>query len=232
MPSRFALQRSIAMLLLGSAHLGGCATMRLHLRYGELASQTEMRESVFLALRSDLPPTVYVSETCAADEKITVRPRLDRELAASGYAMVETPDEATYVLQVNHVRLVETELSENQTVSDAIGSAFAAGFGTGVAADVFGASGDVAAGLGLAVGAIGFIADAHTKHLAHLLTTDVLVTETVPGGDSVALRRHATQIVSGAAKVNLRRAESLPVLVDGTSRALGRLLPGRSGDSD
>jgi hypothetical protein len=224
---RLSPQRSTTLALLCSLTLSGCATMRMHMRYGDLTSQTEMRETVFLELRSDLPPTVYLTESCAADGEISVRPQLDRHLVASGYTLVGAPEEATYVIQVNHVRLVKQELSEDQTLGDAIGSAFAAGFAAGLAADVLGASSDAVAGIGLVVGAIGFIADSQTKHLAHLLTTDVLVTETVPHGDSVVVRHHETQIVSGAAKVNLRRDQALPVLVDGTSRALGRILPGR-----
>lgn len=224
---RLSRHRSTALAIVCSMLLSGCATMRMHMRYGDLESQTEMRETVFLEPRSDLPPTVYLTETCAADGEISVRPQLDRHLVTSGYTLVGTPDEATYVFQVNHVRLVEQELSEDQTLGDAISSAFTAGFAAGLAADVLGASSDAVAGIGLAVGVIGFIADSQTKHLAHLLTTDVLVTETVPHGDSVEVRHHETQIVSGAAKVNLRKDQALPVLVNGTSRALGRIWPAR-----
>lgn len=235
--------RSTVLVLAGGMLLGGCATIRTHLRYGSLTSQAEMRESVFLEPRSDLPPTVYLTETCTADSQVSVRPSLDRELATAGYVLVDDPDSATYVIQINHVRLAETELSGDQTLGDAISGAFAAGVGAGVAADVLGASGDVAAGVGLTVGAVGFIMDAKTKHIAHLLTTDVLVTETVARPDTLAdadasegqpsvgaatLRQHTTQIVSGASKVNLRYGESLPVLVAATSHTLSHMLPVRT----
>lgn len=238
---------SIAAVLAASIVLGGCATVRMHLRYGTLTSQTEMRESIFLELRSELPPTVYIAETCSADSDITVRPGLDGELAASGYTLVEDPDQATYVIQINHLRLTEAELSKDQTLGDAIGAAFAAGTAAGLAADVVGAGAEAAVGVGLAVGAAGFILDASTKHIAHMLTTDVLVTETVAVRDSLGdpgdlepevvtggrpLRRHGTQIVSGASKVNLRLTESLPVLVDGMGHTLARLLPPRPARDD
>lgn len=235
-------KQSIALMLVGGIVLGGCATIRTHLRYGNLASQTEMRESVFLELRSDLPRTVYLAEACSADSEITLRPDLDRALAAAGYTLVDDPDEATYVIQINHVRLTEIELSGDQTLGDAIGAAFAAGFGAAVAADLVGASAGAVGGIGLAVGAVGFIMDAETKHIAHLLTTDVRVTETVPAPDSLAyaavrrdataLRNHETQVVSGASKVNLRFKESLPVLVAGMSHTLARMLPERPAGSE
>jgi hypothetical protein len=230
------------MALAGCIVLGGCATMRMHLRYGELTLQTQMSESVFLEPRSDLPPTVYIAETCTADSNITIRPDFDRQLAASGYTVVQDPNDATYVIQVNHLQLTEAELSEGQTLEDAMSSAFTAGLAAGLATDVVGGSGRAASGVGLAVGAIGFIVDANTKHMAHMLTTDVLVTETVAIRDSIAdmraaeaqgvsgasdLRYHQTQIVSGASKVNLRIEQSLPVLVEGMTQTVARLLPAR-----
>lgn len=226
--------RSTVIALVGSILLGGCATMRMHMRYGELRSHTQTSASVFLELRSDLPPTVYVEETCTADSAITIRPYFDRQLTASGYTVVEDPDDATYIIQVNHLRLTEAEMSEGQTLEDAMSSAFTAGLAAGLATDVVGGGGRAATGVGLAVGAVGFIVDANTKHIAHMLTTDVLVTETVAIGDSVAdveaaseMHYHETQIVSGASKVNLRIEESLPVLVDGMSRTVARVLPAR-----
>ena len=43
--------------------LTGCAASRLMLRYGDLETQTEMSESVFLELRSELPKTVFLAES-------------------------------------------------------------------------------------------------------------------------------------------------------------------------
>ena len=37
-----------------------CATTHMSIRYSDLATQTEMSESVFLDLRSRLAPTVFV----------------------------------------------------------------------------------------------------------------------------------------------------------------------------
>ena len=75
-----------------------------------------------------------------------------------------------------------------------------------------------------------FIVDAKTKHMAHTLTTDVLVTETVPGGEGGnEVRYHATQITSGASKVNLKWHESMPTMVRSLSASLSGLLPKRPG---
>ena len=80
--------------------------------------------------------------------------------------------------------------------------------------------------IGLAVGVLGFLFDAKTKHIAHTLTTDVLVTERISGGEGDAeVRYHETRIVSGASKVNLDLEEGLPAMVSGLSRSLAGLLP-------
>jgi hypothetical protein len=231
---------AFALAVLASLSLSSCATMRMHMRYGALQSDTKVSESIFLELRTKLPPTVYLAEAAATDPTITVRPFLDQALTASGYAVVGDPDSATYVLQINHRQFIETELSADQTLGDVLSGAFSAGFGTAIAVDVLGGSGDAAAGLGLAVGVVSFIADAHTKHIAHVLTTDIRLTETVPVADGLAglnalyvpvtaprTRRehHEVQIASGASKVNLNRGESQPAIVRNLTDTIIRLLP-------
>ena len=220
--------RISSVILLGSTNLAGCAASRMMVRYGDLEAQTEMSESVFLDLRSDLPQTVYVAEASTAGRDLTIRPSLQRGLIESGYTMVETPDEATYVIQINHLRLEEVELSADQTLGDAVGAALTAGAGTALAADILGASG-AAGELGLIAGVLGFLWDANTKHVAHTLTTDVLLTERVPaGGAEGEFRYHETQVVSGASKVNLDLEDCLPTMINGLSRSLAGLLPGRA----
>ena len=213
-----------SVILLGSMTLAGCATTRMAIRYGDLSTKTEMSESVFLELRSDLPQTVYISEASTAGRELTVRPTLDRQLTASGYTLVDAPDEATYIIQINHLRLAKFELTGEQTVNNAIKGAFMAGAGAALATDILGASG-VAAEVGLAVSVLAFLLDSKTKHIAHTLTTDVLVTERVPA--SGELRYHETQIVSGASKVNLKLERCLPAMIGELSRSLAGLLPTR-----
>ena len=214
-----------SIIMLGSMNLTGCATSRMMIRYGDLDTKTEMSESVFLELRSDLPQTVYLSEASTAGRVLTILPALDRQLTASGYTLVDVPEEATYIIQINHLRLVESELQGDQTVSDAIGNAWMAGAGAALATHILGASG-AAGEIGLAVGVLGFLFDAKTKHIAHTLTTDVLLTERISDGEGDAeLRYHETRIVSGASKVNLDLEEGLPAMVSGLSHSLAGLLP-------
>lgn len=212
-----------SVVIVGSMTLSGCAASRLMMRYGDLETQTEMSESVFLELRSELPKTVFVAESSTLDHDVTILPSLERSLIESGYALAETPEEATYLLQINHLRLAEVELSEDQTLGDALSAALLAGGGAALAADILGASGTGTAGVGLAVGVVGFVADSRTKHIAYTLTTDVLLTETTSNEDELIY--HETRIVSGASKVNLSLEEAFPPMVQGMSVALSGLLP-------
>ena len=219
------IHRSILIALTLPVAAAGCSAARLMIRYSDLDTQTAMSESVFLELRSDLPQTVYISEGSTAGREFTIRPMLDRDLTESGYTLVNSPEEATYIIQINHLRLAETELTGDQTINDAIEAAWWAGAGAALATDVLGAS-DVAGEVGVAVGVMGFVLDAQTKHIAHTLTTDVLVTESISAeGQEREPRYHETQIVSAASKVNLKQNESLPVMINGLSRALAGLLP-------
>ena len=220
--------RISSIILLGSMNLAGCAASRMMVRYGDLETKSEMSESVFLELHSDLPHTVYVAEASTAGRDLTIGPSLERGLMESGYTVVDTPNEATYVVQINHLRLMEVELSGDQTLGDAIGAAWTAGAGAALAADVLGAS-DKAGEFGLIAGVLGFLLDSSTKHVAHTLTTDVRLTERVQaGGAEGEFRYHETRVVSGASKVNLDLEDCLPTIINGLSRSLAGMLPMRA----
>jgi hypothetical protein len=215
-----------ALLLVGHA-LTGCGAARMALRYGDLETRTELSQSVFLELRSGTPATVHVEENSTTGVEMSIRSALEAGLAAAGYAVVDDPRKATYVMQINHRSLVETEIGDGGTLGDAVSGALAAGTVAGVAADLAGAGADAATGIGLGVGLVGFLVDSRVKHVAHLLTTDVLLTETVQGDGATEPRRHAVTVVSGASKVNLGRAEALAAILRSMSDSLSRLLPAR-----
>jgi hypothetical protein len=102
--------------------------------------------------------------------------------------------------------------------------AWTAGIGAALAADVLGVS-EAAGELGLIAGVFGFLWDANTKHVAHTLTTDARLTERVPAdGAEGEFRYHETQVVSGAAKVNLDLEDCLPTMINGLSRSLAGML--------
>lgn len=227
MSSRRELQRTsrwIALTMVAGMGSSGCAATHMSIRHGEFSTHTEVSESVFLELDTQLPATVYVSETSTMEEDVTVRPMLDEHLSSMGYGLSESPEQATYVLQLNHRKLAETELSGEQSVNDAVELAWMAGVGAGVAADILGHP-EISDEVALAVGVIAFLLDAKSKHLAYTLTTDVLLTESILDGQSLERRYHETQVVGGASKVNLSKAEALPSLVNGVSRSISRLLP-------
>lgn len=213
-----------SLALLTSTTLSGCATVGMHMRYGTLEAKTEMSQSVFLDVTNELPRTVYVSETRTVGEGISVAASMQSSLRAAGYAVVDNPAEATYVIQMNHRQIVQHELGDGRDIDDAIGNAFAAGGAAALGAAVLGAEG-AAGELGLAVGVAAFLLDARTKHLAHTLTTDIRVTENRCGPNGTDTREHDTQIVAAASKVNLDRAQAMPMLVGEVVSAITGLMP-------
>lgn len=214
------------LAVLGTMTLSGCYTTRTLIRHGSLDTNVEMTESIFLAVRSNLPRTVYLSETCTVGQELTALPDLEQRLTQAGYTVVDEPEEATYLIQVNHLHLVKTELDEGQSIRDATASMKAAAVTAGTAAALLDANLKTTGTVALAAGVIGFVADATTKRLAHTLTTDVQITETAPAdGGGTETRYHQTRIVSGASKMNLSVHEALPVLVEGVGKSLSRILP-------
>jgi hypothetical protein len=216
----------VPLVLLGSLLFSACAASRMMMRYGDLETKTEVSESVFLDLRSGFPKTVHVSESSSVSQDLTVLESVQRDLTAAGYRLVESPGEATYLIQISHIQLAAFELEEGQELTDAITAAFAAGAVGGITAGLLGASRRTGGKLGVVTGLVAFIADAKTERVAHALTTDVLVTEMVPGGGGgTESRYHETRIVSAASKVNLDLGEALPAIVEGMSEAVSGLMP-------
>jgi hypothetical protein len=206
--------------------LNACMAAHLALRYDELQTETEVDGSVFLAPSAESPRTVWIEERCMVSEAVTIAPPLRDALATRGYQIVETPDEATYLIQVSHRELTEFELSSGQTLSDALSASFTLAIGTGTAANLLGAGRRTVAGVSLAAGVIGFVADSRAKHIAHTLTTDLRITETLyDSGGPAELVYHERIIVSGASRSGLRLQESLPAMVSGTAQALTGIFP-------
>lgn len=216
--------KMITLALLVSSTMSGCATMGMHLRYGSMESTTEMSESVFLDLTNELPHTVYFAESNTTSTTVSIEAEMRISLESAGYTVVEVPAQATYVVQISHRQLVKRELTDGQTISDAINDAFRTGLGAALATEVL--TGSNAVGIvGLGVGVLAFILDSQTKHMAHLLTTDVRVTENRCGPGGSDTREHTTQVVAGASKVNLSRDDAMPVLIAGVTQAVTGLLP-------
>lgn len=202
----------------------GCAATGMHLRYGELKTRTEMQEPVFMDPANESPATFYVQETSSVDGAVSVVEGVRHDVAASGYTEVDDPSDATYIVQIHHRQVLEQELDDGMTLSDAIGNAYAAGAGAAIATGVF-IDSDVAGEAGVIVGALAFVLDARTKHVAHTLTTDVQITERCTGDGGAEIRTHRTQVVAGASKVNLERDEAMPALIRGTAHVVANLLP-------
>jgi hypothetical protein len=216
----------LVIALVGGMNLTGCATVWMTARYGDLETKAEVTESVFLELRSDLPKTVYVSESSMVEPDVTALDPLLQGLIEAGYAVVEDPDDATYLIQINHLQFATFELEDNQSVNDAVAGAVALASTAGLASSLLGADGLLPGRIGLVAGVVGFVVDAQTKHLAHTLTTEVLITETVLGpGGRPELRYHGTRVVSGASKTGLRTDESVPEIVEVLNGTLTRLMP-------
>lgn len=154
---------------------------------------------------------------------------LNTKTEMSGSIFLELRSDLPQTVYISEGSTAGRELTVRPTLDrQLVDAGFKAGIGAALATDFLSGS-DVAAEIGLAVAVVAFLLDAKTKHIAHTLTTDVLVTETIPdGAEGTHLRYHDTQIVSGVSTINLKLEEGLPAMIGGLSRSLAGLLPRRA----
>ena len=227
--------------------LFGCSTIRTELEKSDLKVETQMSSSIFLEPRPPQQRVVLVDVKKTVDKGgFDIEPQIKEQIRAHGYSLTEDPQQAYYLLQVNVLKIGESDLkSVDNALEGGFGSTFlgsAVGAAIGVAV---GDSGDAAAAgavIGGAVSGVGdYIGSAIVKDVVYTVIADAQISErgdvvetadfTVAQGDTANVRqtsdrlgnwkRYRTRVVGKANKVNLTLEEAVPPLAKGMARALG-----------
>jgi len=219
---RPATTLTLALLL---PWLGGCAATLKTIRHGELELRTEVSRSVFLEPGTHAP-TVYLELRNSSGHEIAIQGQVAALLGQAGYAMVERPDDASYLLQGNVLQVTTRMLDDGETIQDAMLTAAVGGAVAGaVTGSVLDAEG-IADEVMLLAGLASFVVDARTRRPAYTMLTDLRLTEKLGGPDGEPRRNvHDVRITSGATKVNLKLEEALPGMTAGLARAIAGILP-------
>ncbi|OHE04048.1 complement resistance protein TraT [Sulfurimonas sp. RIFOXYB12_FULL_35_9] len=218
--------------------LGGCSAMDTAIKKKDLDVQTKMSETIFLEPVAPDKRIVYFDIRNTSDQEINIKDGIAASFKNRGYKVTDNPNEATYMLQGNILKVGKSDLRESQSY---LGSGFGAGV-TGAAlgagtAYALGGSNKSMAGVGLAGAALGFVGDALVKDIAYVMVTDLqirerplegeVVTQTQKAnlaqgsstttkqdiqGGKVEWKTYRTRIVSTANKMNLEFEEAKPVL--------------------
>jgi hypothetical protein len=233
------------------AFLAGCAATTTAVSKRELDVQTKMTDSVFLEPVAPDRRTVFLDVRNTSDRPdFDVEPAIRRQLEASGYQVVDDPDQANFMLQANVLQAGRN----SETAADAAGEG---GFGSAVSGAAVGAGSGYLLGqaggsdVGLTIAgallgaAIGTVADAYVQDVTYSVITDLRVSERAKGGVVVSQseqqtlgqgsggsvtqasstitdwKHYQTRIVATANQANLDWPEAAPFMVDGLTRSIG-----------
>lgn len=224
----------------------GCSAMETAIKKKDLDVQTKMSETIFLEPVATGKKVVYFDFKNTSDQQMEVKSAIAAAFSNKGYKITDNPEEATYMLQGNILKVGKSDLRETQNF---LGS----GFGSGAIGAIGGAaagyaatgSNNTAIGLGLAGAAVGFVGDALVKDIMYAIVTDLQIRERPLAGEVVTQTQQAnlaqgsstttkqdiqggkvewktyrTRIVSTANKVNLEFEEAKPVLESALARSV------------
>lgn len=229
--------------------LFGCSTIRTGIEKSELKVETQMSSSIFLEPRPPEQRVILVDVRQTVDRPgFDIEPRIKEQIRGHGYTLTEDPAEAYYLLQVNVLKIGESDLkSVDNALEGGFGSAVigaAVGAAIGLAVGDSGEAAVAGAAIGGAVAVVGdYIGGAIVKDLVYTVIADVQISErsdnvtesgdfTATQGDKTSVRQTAaemperwkkyrTRVVGKANQVNLTAEEAIPPLSDGMARAVG-----------
>lgn len=227
--------------------LQGCAAVQTAVSHSDLDVQNRMSETIFLDPVGPDKKVVFVQAKNTSDQPgFDLEPALKQAIAAKGYQIVDDPNRANYILQVNVLQVGKVDPSAaEQSFLGGYGSA-ATGAGVGAAAGALAGGTTAVLGGALAGGLVSVVADAAVKNVTYTVITDLqlsersatAVTETTSQSlvqgtagtreisvvETSNMKRYQTRIMSTANRVNLSLETALPALQSRTVRSIAGLL--------
>ena len=199
-----ALLLTSSMMTLGLS-LSGCSAMNTAIEKHDLAVGTKMSETIFLEPVAPKYKVVYFDFRNTSDQDMDIQAEkasIQNTFIQKGYKITQDPEEATFMLQANILKIGKSDLKESQKF---LGEGFAAGaqgavMGVG-AAYAMGSSNQQMAGLGLAGAALGFIGDALVKDVFYVMVTDLQIRERPLAGEVVTQTQDASLQQGSSTKV-------------------------------
>ncbi len=243
---KFSAQLIVGMMLVLGIGFSGCSAMKTAIKKRDLDVQTKMSQTIFLEPVAPKNKIVYLDIRNTSDKEINVRNTIETALKNKGYKITINPNEATYMLQGNILKVGKSDIRESQSFA---GSSFGAGI-TGAATgaitvSAFGGGGSRMAGVALAGAALGFLGDALVEDTLYVMVTDLQIRERPLVGEvitqtqqtnlaqgsstkvqqdikgaNVKWKTYRTRIVSAANKMNLEFQEARVVLESALSRSI------------
>jgi len=199
--------------------LAGCAAIGTAVSHSDLQTQTLMSDSIFLpANATRVHKTVFVEVHNTTDKQsLSIEPGLKASLRNKGFAVVNNPSQAYFVLQVNMLQMGRnSETAAKEMMGAGYGGALEGVVAGGAIASI--ASANVAAG-GLVGGVATSVADNMVQNVTYSGIVDLQLTLN-DGKKQV----YKTRILTIANRVNLKFDEAAPSIERGLIGAISGIL--------
>jgi hypothetical protein len=225
--------RSIILLLVITI-LVGCQAAYTSIEKRDLRIEVKQQETIFTDPVPQSQKTIYLSvRNTSGNASLNIKPALIAAICQTGYKVVENPDKAHFILQVN---VLNAERMSDASYQKALVSGFGTGVVTGAITGVATHNPMTGLGVGVATGVVGFVANTMVHDVYYVIVVDMEIRE--KGKGSVAIRgkqnlqqgsgggttqtyaeesrykTYRTRIVAYANKVNLKEAEAMPPVRD------------------
>ena len=97
------------LIVLSVSTMFGCAATQVAIEKRNLAVQTKMSETVFLDPVGPDRQTVFIQVKNTSDKEIEIAPDLSDAIAKRGYRVIQDPNLAHFMLQVNILSVGKTD---------------------------------------------------------------------------------------------------------------------------
>jgi TraT complement resistance protein len=215
----FSIKNSIVYVL-AILLISGCATTKLQ-------TNVKMTRSVFLKPVVKEKKTIFFSTKNISGEALDIEPLIAKNIAQKGYARIEDPEQAQYVLIVNILfanNLKEANALKAATGMGITGGVIAAGSGSNTGDSLL-----IGATMALAGGLVGKALEDET----YRAVVDVSISHKLPEGERFstetagtmgrAYKEHKTRVLAEAVKMNLELKEALPILSHDVARQISNI---------
>ncbi len=210
---------STLFILVTITLFSGCAAIGTAVSHRNLETQTLMSNSVFLSPESvDLKPTIFIMLTNTTDHPdFSIKSALLKRLESKGYTIVNHPQQASFILQVNILQVGQkSKTAAQEMMSEGYGGALE-GVVSGVAIAATGGANVVVGGV--AGGVATSVTDNFVKDVTYTVISDIKLSQKFK--DNTITDK--TRILSMANRVNLAFDSAKPLLVTGLSDAISGL---------
>lgn len=235
------MKKLILLLMATFMLLTGCSSVSTVVKKRNLATQTQMSETIWLNPEYVTDKTVFLQIKNTTTKQLSIDNGIKNILMSKGYKITTNPKKANYWLQINVLKLDKQDIKNDQSTEAGL---VGAGIGGTLAAYNTGSM-NSAIGIGLLGGIVGTAVDSLIEDVQYVMITDLVVSErtgrtvnveninmikqgtrgvsSVTSQSTSGMNRYQTRVVSTANKVNLKFEEATPMLENELERSISNI---------